>query len=153
MFYDYLKTIRDTGVQVGMAAHIPEIFDYVESRDWDLDFYMTPFYNVARKPRQSAVVTGKFEEEEFHPDDPERICRFIQQTDKLCLVYKILGCGRKANTQQEVADTFKWAFARIKPDDCVVVGMFPKYEDQPVLDARYTVDAIAEAKNNRVNLI
>ena len=27
----------------------------------------------------------------------------------------------------------------------VVVGMFPKYVDQPLLDARYTVDAIAAA--------
>ncbi|MBW7996518.1 MAG: hypothetical protein FVQ81_08140 [Candidatus Glassbacteria bacterium] len=150
---DYLKTMRDTGVQVGMAAHIPEIFDYVESKDWDLDFYMTPFYNLARNPRESAVVTGKFEEEEFLPDDPPRICKFIQQTPRMCLAYKILACSRKADSQQEVADMFKWAFARIKPTDCVVVGMFPKYDDQPVLNVRYTIDAAAAAAKERVSLV
>ncbi len=149
---DYLKTIRDNGVQVGLAAHIPQIFDYVENAGWDIDFYMTPFYNVARKPRQSAVVSGKFEQEEFHPDDPERICRFIQQTGRMCLAYKILGCGRKAGSQEEAAAAFRWAFARIKPGDAVVVGMFPKYTDQPRLDVRYTIDAIKAAEKEWVRL-
>jgi len=148
---DFLKTMRDTGLRIGMAAHIPEIFDYVEDRGWDLDFYMTPFYNIARKPRQSAVVTGIFQQEEFHPDDPPRICKFIQSTEKQCLAYKILGCGRKCLSQDEVRDTFKWAFARIKPTDCVVVGMFPKYVDQPALNVQYTVQAIEAAKRERVS--
>lgn len=139
---DFLKTIRDTGKRVGLAAHIPEIFDYVENRGWDLDFYMTPFYNVARKPRESAVVSGKFEEEEFNEEDPPRIIRFIQATRRQCLAYKILGCGRRAATQEEVRERFEWTFARIKPEDCVVVGMFPKYIDQPALDARYATEAI-----------
>lgn len=150
---DYLKTMRDTGLRIGMAAHIPEIFDYVEARDWDLDFYMTPFYNIARKPRESAVVTGKFEEEEFQPDDPPRICKFIQSTSKQCLAYKILGCGRKCGSQDEVRETLKWVFARIKPSDCVVVGMFPKYLDQPVLNVQYTVEAIKAAEKEWVSLV
>ena len=149
---DYLKTIRDTGCQVGLAAHIPEIFDYVEDKGWDLDFYMTPFYNVARTPRESFVVTGKFQEEEFHPDDPPRICKFIQSTEKQCLAYKILACSRKCKTQQEVRETFKWAFARIKPQDCVVVGMFPKYLDQPALIVQDTIAAIKASEKERVAL-
>ena len=150
---DYLKTMRDTGLRTGLAAHIPEIFDYVEDRDWDLDFYMTPFYNVARKPRGSAVVTGKFEEEEFHPDDPVRICKFIKTTGKQCLAYKILGCSRKCLSQEEVGEAFRWAFARIKPTDCVVVGMFPKYVDQPILDVQYAIQAIRAAQEERVSLL
>jgi len=150
---DYLKTIRDTGVQVGLAAHLPEIFDYVEDRGWDLDFYMTPFFNVARKPRESAVITGRFQEEEFNDEDPPRICRFIQSTDKMCLAYKILGCSRKAGSQEQVREAFRWAFARIKPTDCVVVGMFPKYLDQPELDVQYAAEAIERAKTEWVPLI
>jgi hypothetical protein len=142
---DYLKTMRDTGVQVGMAAHYPEVFDYVEDKGWDLDFYMVPFYNIARKPRESAVVTGRFQEEEFLPEDPERFCKFIRSTNKQCLAYKILGAGRKCRTQEEVQQAFDWAFSRIKPTDCVVVGMFPKYLNQPVLNAGYAVDAIEAA--------
>ena len=146
---DFLKTIRDTGLQVGMAAHIPEIFDYVEDKGWDLDFYMVPFYNVAREPRESAVVTGKFQEEVFHPDDPPRSCKFIQSTNKQCLAYKILGAGRNCRTQEEAHQAFGWAFSHIKPTDCVVVGMFPKYLNQPVLDVKYTIEAIEAAEKAR----
>ena len=142
---DYLKTMRDTGVQIGLAAHYPEVFDYVEDKGWDLDFYMVPFYNISRKPRESAVVTGRFQEEEFHPDDPERFCKFIRSTNRQCLAYKILGAGRKCGTQEEVRRTFAWTFSRIKPTDCVVVGMFPKYLNQPVLNVKYAVEAIGSA--------
>ncbi len=143
---EYLKTMRDTGLRIGLAAHLPEVFEYVEERGWDLDFYMTPFYNIARRPRQSAVVTGKFEQEEFDPADPERICRFIRATGRQCLAYKILGAGRRCGSQEEVRRAFRWAFANIKPQDCVVVGMFPKYQDQPALDAQYAREAIAAAE-------
>ncbi|OGG05259.1 MAG: hypothetical protein A3F83_14335 [Candidatus Glassbacteria bacterium RIFCSPLOWO2_12_FULL_58_11] len=149
---DYLKTIRDTGARVGMAAHIPEIFDYVEERGWDLDFYMTPFYNVARRPRESAVITGRFQEEEFNEEDPSRICRFIQATSKMCLAYKILACSRRCDTQETVRAAFRWAFARIKPGDCVVVGMYPRDLDQPRLNVQYTLEAIQAAEKEWVTL-
>jgi hypothetical protein len=149
---DYLKTIRDTGCRVGLAAHIPEIYDYAEEKGWDLDFYMACFYNIARKPRESAVVTGKFQEEEFNPEDPPRTVKFIQATKKQCLAYKILGAGRKCGDQNQVRDAFKWVFARIKPLDCVVVGMFPKYLDQPALDVQYTIEAIAAAAKNKASV-
>ena len=55
---DYLTCMRDQGVQVGLASHIPEVFDYAEDRGWDLDFYMTCFYNLSRKKRESALVAG-----------------------------------------------------------------------------------------------
>jgi hypothetical protein len=146
---DYLKTIRDTGVHVGLAAHLPEVFDYAEAKGWDLDFYMTPFYNIARNPRESAVVSGKFEAEEFDPADPPRICRFIQSTRKQCLAYKVLAAGRSCATQETVREAFRWAFANIKPQDCVVVGMFPKYTDQPAQDVQYAIEAIRAAENSR----
>jgi len=149
---DYLKTIRDTGCRVGLAAHIPEIYDHAEEKGWDLDFYMACFYNIARNPRESAVVTGKFQEEEFNPEDPPRTVKFIQNTKKQCLAYKILGAGRKCGDQNQVRDAFKWAFARIKPLDCVVVGMFPKYLDQPALDVQYTIEAIAAAAKNKAGV-
>ena len=146
---DFLKTIRDSGVQVGLAGHIPEIFDYVEDKDWDLDFYMVPLYNIARTPRESAVVTGKFQEEEFDPDDPPRFCKFIRSTDKQCLAYKILGAGRNSLSQEQVQQTFKWTFSNIKPIDCTVVGMFPKYVDQPALNVKYAVEAIEAVEKSR----
>ncbi|HLA39884.1 MAG TPA: hypothetical protein VJ417_07805, partial [Candidatus Glassbacteria bacterium] len=112
-----------------------------------------PFYNIARKPRESAVITGRFQHEEFNEEDPPRICRFIQTTKRQCLAYKILGCSRKAGSQEQVREAFNWAFARIKPGDCVVVGMFPKYLDQPALNAQYAAEAIAAAESGRVSLV
>jgi len=154
---DYLKTMRDTGVRVGFASHIPEVFYYVEDKGWDLDFYMVPFYNLTtRKPGVSTTESGaKFKydkDEKFHPDDPPIFCKFIQSTPKQCLAYKILAANRKCRTQADVKEAFKWAFARIKPQDCVVVGMFPKYQDQPLLNVKYTIEAIQAAEKERVKL-
>jgi hypothetical protein len=42
------KVMRDAGVQVGLGSHIPEVIDYVESKAWDVDFYMTCVYNISR---------------------------------------------------------------------------------------------------------
>ncbi|HLA40720.1 MAG TPA: hypothetical protein VJ417_12025, partial [Candidatus Glassbacteria bacterium] len=147
---DYLKTMRDTGVRVGFASHIPEVFDYVESKGWDLDFYMVPFYNLTtRKAGPGEFIPGQFKynEEIFHPDDPPVFCRFIRRTDKQCLAYKILAAGRKCATAADTREAFRWAFSQIKAEDCVVVGMFPKYADQPLLNARYTIEAVKSVKS------
>ena len=56
------------------------------------------------------------------------------------------GAGRKCETQAQVRDCFIRAFAEMKPGDGVLVGMFDKYDDQPMLDARYTQEAIKLAE-------
>ena len=40
--------MRECGVQVGLGSHIPEVIGYAEERGWDVDFYMTCFYNLSR---------------------------------------------------------------------------------------------------------
>ncbi len=141
---DYLKCMRDCGVQVGIGSHIPEVFDYVEEKGWDVDFYMTCFYNLQRQKRESALVDpfNKGALEEFHEDDPPKMIRVIQQTDKMCLAFKILAASRRCQTQEDVRAAFEYAFANIKAKDAVVVGMFPKYEDQIRLNIEHTLHAI-----------
>ncbi|MBN1399212.1 MAG: hypothetical protein JXA74_00140, partial [Anaerolineae bacterium] len=39
--YDFLSRVRDTGAMVGVSTHMPAVVDWVESRGWDVDFYMT----------------------------------------------------------------------------------------------------------------
>lgn len=145
---DALKCMRDCGVQVGLGSHIPEVFDYVENKGWDVDFYMTCLYNLNRSKRESALVDpfnkGTFEE--FRPEDPPNMLRVVQQTDKMCLVFKILAANRKCKTQEDVREAFEFAFAHIKPTDAVVVGMFPKYEDQIRLNVEHCLAAIAKAE-------
>ena len=141
---DYLKCMRDCGVQVGIGSHIPEVFDYVEEKGWDVDFYMTCFYNLQRQKRESALVDpfNKGALEEFREDDPPKMIRVIQQTEKMCLAFKILAASRRCATQEDVRAAFEYAFANIKEKDAVVVGMFPKYEDQIRLNVEHTLHAI-----------
>ena len=116
-----LRRLRDLGVRVGIASHIPEVLEYVEEHDWDVDFYMACFYNVTKK------VNG---EEAFLPEDPPAMCKFIKETPRQCIAFKILAAGRKAKTPEDLRRAFGFAFANIKPIDVVDVGMFPKYKDQ-----------------------
>jgi hypothetical protein len=139
---DYLKCMRDQGVQVGLGTHIPEVIEHAEEQGWDIDFYMAAFYNLNRRRRESAVVAGEFQDgEEYPSDDPPRMCRTITATDKTCLAFKVLGAGRRCKTQEGARDTIKWTFANIKPNDAVVVGMFDKHIDQIPLNVEYTTEA------------
>ena len=140
---DYLKCMRDTGVQVGLGTHVPEVIEYAEEKGWDVDFYMASFYNLSRKPRESALVAGSATtaQEEFLAEDPSRMCQVIRQTEKTCLAFKILGASRLCATQEEVATAFRFAFSGIKPKDAVVVGMFPKHEDQIALNIGHVMAA------------
>jgi len=140
---DYLKCIRDTGVQVGLGTHIPEVIEYAEEKGWDIDFYMACFYNINRKPRESALVSGgaPASREEFLASDPPRMCQVIRQTEKTCLAFKILAASRLCSTQEEVAAAFRFAFSHIKPTDAVVVGMFPRDVDQIAVNVEHAMGA------------
>lgn len=138
---DYLKCMRDCGVQVGLGTHFPEVIEHAEEKGWDLDFYMACLYNLNRRPREGAGASGTFEPEEFREDDPPRMLETIRATRKTCLAFKILAAGRRCQTQQMVRETFHTVFAGIKPTDAVVVGMFDKYLQQIPLNVQYTLDA------------
>jgi hypothetical protein len=145
---DYLRCMRDCGVQVGLGTHIPEVIEHAEERSWDVDFYMACFYNLARQPHASALVSGDLaaaQAERFLDEDPPRMVRTIQQTPRTCLAFKILAASRRCGTQEEVAAAFRYAFASIKPTDAVVVGMFTKYGDQVRLNAALARAAIEAA--------
>ena len=146
---DYLKCMRDTGVQVGIASHNPEVFDYIENKGWDVDFYMTCFYNLSRKKRESALVDpfNQGSKEVFDPEDPPKMIRFIQSTDKQCLAFKFLAATRRCQTQADVREAFEYVFANIKPGDATIAGMFPKYEEQIALNVEHALAAIAKAES------
>jgi hypothetical protein len=142
---DYLKCMRDAGVQVGLGTHIPEVIEYAEGKEWDIDFYMASFYNLSRKPRESALVSPGPRSDEFLDGDPRRMCEVIKQTDKTCLAFKILAASRSCANQSDVAAAFKFAFSHIKPKDAVVVGMYQKDVDQVTLNIEHTLNACEAA--------
>ena len=141
---DYLTCMRDSGVQVGLGTHIPEVVEYAEEHGWDVDFYMACFYNLSRRPRESRLVSGttQYVPEEFRDEDRGRMCETIRATDKTCIAFKILAAGRNCETQGDVRAAFQYAFDHIKPTDVVDVGVFPKYEDHVALNVGHALAAM-----------
>ena len=127
-----LKLMRDVGLQVGLGTHIPEVIDYVEDKGWDIDFYMASLYNLNRKPRLGAIVGGAESAEEnlFLDEDRGAMARRILSTNKTVLAFKILAASRNCQTPTDTEEAFRWAFGHIKPQDAIVVGVFPKHREQ-----------------------
>ena len=137
---DYLAKVRDAGLQVGISTHMPDVIDYVESHGWDVDFYMACVYERHRTREQLKELLGYVplpEKEVYLEEDPPRMFATMRNTPKTCLAFKILAAGRLCEKQELVEQAFKSAFSQIKPTDAVLVGIWPKYEDQVVLNAKY----------------
>ena len=137
------KRIRDTGVQVGLGTHVPEVIDRAEEEDWDLDFYMACMYNLSVKPRESAIVSGKHQEEQFDHSDPLNMLARIRATEKTCLAFKVLGASRLCERPEDVRAAFARVLATIKPGDTMVVGMFPKRRDEIEENTRFVREILA----------
>ncbi len=142
-----LKAIRQTGAQVGLGTHIPEVVDYVESKGWDFDFYMTCVYNLSRTPEEAAKVAGRpVKGEFFHDPDREMMLKRVSRTTKPCLIFKVYAATRHSATPAARLAALKLAFRYAKPTDAVVIGMFPKYQEQVEENCRLVLEA---AKDER----
>jgi hypothetical protein len=128
---EFLKRVRDSGVLVGLSTHNPLVVETTEEQNWDIDFYMTCLYRVTRTREELEKLLGQAPlGETYLPEDPPRMCRAIRQSKKTCLAFKILAAGRLTDTPQQIDRAFQFAFDNIKPQDCVIVGMYPRYTDQ-----------------------
>jgi len=127
--WENLKTMRETGLQIGLGTHRPGVIEYAEKNNWDVDFYMASFYNLAKKVKGVQATEG-FKEELFDDNDREKMIKTINQTSKPCFGFKILGAGRKTNSEKELKEAFRYAFDNIKSNDAVIVGMCQKYKNQ-----------------------
>ena len=138
-----LAVLRDTGLPVGLATHMPQVIEYAEEHNWDIDFYMGCVYNISRRDRVSSAITGIANSDEpfFEEDIPVMYDR-IRRTDKPCLAFKILGATRRCQSQETVRAAFLEAFREIKETDGVIVGMYPKDIDQVRLNCGYTEEAL-----------
>jgi hypothetical protein len=135
---DYLKEVRDSGMLVGVSTHMPAVVDYVESKGWDVDYYMTCVYERIRSAAELEKLLGQAPipvGEVYLPLDPPRMYKMIQQTKRTCLAFKILAAGRLSQKKDALEEAFRSAFANIKPGDAVIVGMYDKFSDQPAENA------------------
>lgn len=141
---DTLRVMRDTGVRVGLGTHLPEVIDYVEDKDWDVDFYMTCLYNLSRTRAQAEAVAGHpVQGEFFWPPDREQMLRRVRKTAKQCLIFKVYGASRHCRTTADMAAALRLVADYAKPADCVVIGMFPKYRDQVSENRRLFLQAFS----------
>lgn len=138
---EYLKRVRDAGVMVGVSTHMPAVVDAVESKGWDIDYYMTCVYERHRTAEELKKLLGHVPlpvREVYLQEDPPRMYRMIRQTRRPCLAFKILAAGRLSEKKASVEQAFREAFAGIKPTDAIIVGLYDRYTDQPGEDADYT---------------
>ena len=127
---EFLKRVRGSGVMVGLSAHDPELIREVESRNWDIDFYMCSLYYLTRSAEEFRKLMGTRPVGEVYlPEDPARMCEVIRQTKRTCLAYKVLAAGR-IETPAQIDQAFQFAYEHIKPQDALIVGMYPRYSDQ-----------------------
>ncbi|MGD0226025.1 MAG: aldo/keto reductase [Terriglobia bacterium] len=130
---EYTKRVRQAGIRVGIGTHKPEVVEYVEEHGWDVDFYMLCVYNRTRTPEEYRKMLGVLPlpaSDVYLETDPPRAYAVARKTSKTCFLFKILAAGRVVRSPEEVDNAFKLAFDSIKPQDCVVVGMFPRFKDE-----------------------
>ena len=137
---EYLKKVRDAGLLVGVSTHMPAVVEEIESRGWDLDYYMTCVYERHRSKEELEKLLGQAPipvGEVYLPMDPPRMYRAIQATRRPCLAFKILAAGRLSDRKSWVEEAFRQTFANIKPTDAAIVGIYDRYSDQPAENAEY----------------
>ncbi|MCX7824126.1 MAG: twin-arginine translocation signal domain-containing protein [Verrucomicrobiae bacterium] len=147
---ELLKRIRDAGLMVGVSTHMPAVVDAIESKGWDLDFYMTCVYERHRTAEELKKLLGYVPipvREVYLEEDPPRMFRVIRQTKRTCLAFKILAAGRLSDNPASVERAFRETYAGIKPTDAVIIGIYDRYSDQPAEDAAFARRFGAAAKN------
>ncbi len=128
---DFLKAVRGSGVMVGLSTHDPDFLAQAEEEQWDVDFYMTSLYYLTRTDEEFRRILGTRPLGELYlPEDPPRMCKVIRQTPKTCLAYKVLAAGRVTNSPRQIDEAFAFVLKNIKPNDGMIVGMYPRYADQ-----------------------
>lgn len=138
--HDFLKRIRDAGFLVGVSTHMPAVVDAIESKGWDLDYYMTCVYERHRSAQELQNLLGHIPipvGEVYLTSDPPRMYQAMRQTKRPCLAFKILAAGRLCDHKDWVERAFRETFAGIKPTDAVIVGMYDKFSDQPAENAAW----------------
>lgn len=139
-----MQAIRQTGALVGLGTHIPEVVDHAESKGWDIDFYMTCVYNLSRTAEEAARLTGRpVKGELFWDPDREKMLERVRRVSKPCLIFKVYGATRHCATPQARRAALQLTFRYAKPADAVVIGMFPKYQEQVVENCRLVMESSA----------
>lgn len=128
-----IEMIREAGMVVGIAGHMPEVFDWAE-REVDVDFYMCSYHNPAR--RDASPILQGFGET-YSEEDRQRMVERIATLSRPAIHYKVLAAGRKAPEE-----AFEFVAKHLRPQDAVCVGVYD--EDNPDM-LRHDVECFTNA--------
>ena len=132
--HDFLKRVHDAGLLAGVSTHIPEVVDTIESKGWELDYYMTCVYHWHRSVDELKKLLGRVPlppDEVYLAEDPPRMFQSIRDAKRPCLAFKILAAGRRAESKEQVERAFRETYHAIKPTDGAIIGIYDRYGDQP----------------------
>jgi len=138
---DFVKRVHDAGVLAGVSAHNPDCVKRITDEGWPVDLFMTCFYYLTRTPKEKNEMPPIVTEQigyPFYCSDPATMTQVIRQVNVPCFGFKILAGGRKCTKNKTVEAAFKFAFEHIKPIDGVIVGLYPRFQDQIRDNAQYT---------------
>ncbi len=131
---EFTKRARQTGALVGVSTHKPEVIFYIEERGWDVDFFMGCAYHRSRTPNEIRQLLGGElplpPNEVYLASDPERMYKVMRLSRHTCLAFKILAAGRLTYQPGQIDAAFQAAYRGIKPQDCVIIGIYPKFKNQ-----------------------
>ena len=114
---DFLKRVKDAGLMAGVSTHMPAVVDTIESKGWDLDYYMTCVYERHRTKEELEKLLGQAPlpiGEVYLSQDPPRMYKAVRQAKRPCLAFKILAAGRLSDRREWVEEAFQQAFQSIK---------------------------------------
>lgn len=133
---DFVRKAHDYGVMAGVSSHVPEHIARSEDAAWTHDFYMTCFYNIRRDQEKVKAGLGDLPVDELYlAHDPDRMTAVVRQTSRTCLGFKIFAAGRLCGNKGAIERAFAYAYSNLKPNDAVIVGMFPMLTDEVAEDA------------------
>jgi len=70
--------------------------------------------------------------EVYLPSELGKMLESIKAASKMCLAFKLFAGGRACSTPAEVGGVFANVLESIKPGDAVIVGMYPRFNEQMV---------------------
>ena len=127
----YIDRVHDMGTLAGISTHNPAILDTLRQKDFANDFYMTGLHYLTRHREDWIRDIGTVPlDEGWIASDPPKMAEAVRKVTKPCLVYKVLGAGRRCGSEEEKHKAIEWAFTNIKPIDATIIGLYPRFSDQ-----------------------
>lgn len=127
----YIDKVHDLGIAAGISTHNPKILTTLHEKGFANDFYMTGLHYLTRHPEDWMKEIGTVPiDEGWIASDPPKMAEAVRKVNKPALVYKVLGAGRKCNSEEQKRQAIAWAYKNIKPIDATIIGLYPRYSDQ-----------------------